>query len=125
MPLSQLKKGPERWWNNFRQKHRRKRGSSGGSNADSDEVGPVRLYDFTQNNPSDHNSHIERLPHYLQGIRSDNSTGELTNRNEDPILTDQEKNEVLTLVRENNISMDFILEMKEAFLLFDKVTASF
>ena len=38
-----------------------------------------------------------------------------------PLLSDVEKEELVTLVRDRNISMDFILEMKEAFLLFDKV----
>ena len=38
-----------------------------------------------------------------------------------PLLSDVEKQELVTLVRDRNISMDFILEMKEAFLLFDKV----
>lgn len=38
-----------------------------------------------------------------------------------PLLSDVEKQELVSLVRDRNISMDFILEMKEAFLLFDKV----
>lgn len=37
-----------------------------------------------------------------------------------PLLSDHEKRELVSLVRDKNISMDFILEMKEAFLLFDK-----
>ena len=42
-----------------------------------------------------------------------------------PLLSDHEKRELVSLVRDKNISMDFILEMKEAFLLFDKVTNLF
>ena len=42
-----------------------------------------------------------------------------------PLLSDVEKEELVTLVRDRNISMDFILEMKEAFLLFDKVFCSY
>ena len=38
-----------------------------------------------------------------------------------PLLSEQEKKELVALVTDQNISMDFILEMKEAFLLFDKV----
>ena len=38
-----------------------------------------------------------------------------------PLLSEQEKKELVALVTDRNISMDFILEMKEAFLLFDKV----
>ena len=40
---------------------------------------------------------------------------------DEQILSEAERREVLALVQDNNISMDFILEMKEAFLLFDKV----
>ena len=42
-----------------------------------------------------------------------------------PLLSDHEKRELVSLVKDKNISMDFILEMKEAFLLFDKVTYLF
>ena len=38
-----------------------------------------------------------------------------------PLLSENEKRELVSLVKDKNISMDFILEMKEAFLLFDKV----
>ena len=38
-----------------------------------------------------------------------------------PLLSEVEKRELVSLVKDKNISMDFILEMKEAFLLFDKV----
>ena len=38
-----------------------------------------------------------------------------------PLLSEIEKKELVALVKDKNISMDFILEMKEAFLLFDKV----
>ena len=38
-----------------------------------------------------------------------------------PVLTECEKRELVSLVKDKNMSMDFILEMKEAFLLFDKV----
>ena len=39
---------------------------------------------------------------------------------DDPVLTERDRKELMSLVNEN-ISMDFILEMKEAFQLFDKV----
>lgn len=38
---------------------------------------------------------------------------------DDPVLTERDRKELMSLVNEN-ISMDFILEMKEAFQLFDK-----
>ena len=60
--------------------------------------------------------------HYLQGIR--NSESPEVRAKEEQVLSDSERREVLNLVKENNISMDFILEMKEAFLLFDKVSNS-
>ena len=44
---------------------------------------------------------------------------------DEQILSEAERREVLALVQDNNISMDFILEMKEAFLLFDKVLEIF
>ena len=37
-----------------------------------------------------------------------------------PVLSERDRNELMSLANEN-ISMDFILEMKEAFQLFDKV----
>ncbi len=40
---------------------------------------------------------------------------------EEPLLTEQDHRELLSLLNQN-ISMDFILEMKEAFQLFDKVS---
>jgi len=68
--------------------------------------------------------------HYLKGIRrSDSLEGEQSTTGVGPkppappdeqILSEAERREVLALVQDNNISMDFILEMKEAFLLFDK-----
>ena len=39
---------------------------------------------------------------------------------EQPLLTRRDEEELIKLLKEN-ISMDFILEMKEAFQLFDKV----
>ena len=39
---------------------------------------------------------------------------------DEPVLTERDKKEFMSLANEN-ISMDFILEMKEAFQLFDKV----
>ena len=38
-----------------------------------------------------------------------------------PVLSEQDRKELMNLANEN-ISMDFILEMKEAFQLFDKVS---
>ena len=35
-----------------------------------------------------------------------------------PILSEHEKQELVSLVKDKHISMDFILEMKEAFLMF-------
>ena len=43
---------------------------------------------------------------------------------EAPLLTEQDHKELLSLMLNQNISMDFILEMKEAFQLFDKVQCS-
>ena len=40
---------------------------------------------------------------------------------EDMLISENEKNELVSLVTDKNISMDFILEMKEAFLYFDTV----
>ena len=40
---------------------------------------------------------------------------------DDPVLSERDRRELMNLVNEN-ISMDFILEMKEAFQLFDKVS---
>ena len=39
-----------------------------------------------------------------------------------PVLSERDRKELMNLANEN-ISMVFILEMKEAFLLFDKVKA--
>ena len=39
---------------------------------------------------------------------------------DEPVLSERDRKELMSLVNEN-ISMDFILEMKEAFQLFDKV----
>ena len=38
-----------------------------------------------------------------------------------PFLSEQEKKELVALVTDQNIPMDFILETKEAFLIFDTV----
>ena len=53
------------------------------------------------------------------------SNQEIQEKMDVPLLSDVEKEELVTLVRDRNISMDFILEMKEAFLLFDKVFCSY
>ena len=42
-----------------------------------------------------------------------------------PLLTECEKRELVSLVKDKNMSMEFILEMKEAFLLFDKVLCNY
>lgn len=42
-----------------------------------------------------------------------------------PVLTEEDRKEVMALMRTRNISMDFIMEMKEAFQLFDKVSFTF
>ena len=39
---------------------------------------------------------------------------------DEPVLSERDRKELMSLANEN-ISMDFILEMKEAFQLFDKV----
>jgi len=52
--------------------------------------------------------------------RGAGSTCSATAGNDEQILSDEERREVVALVNDNKISMDFILEMKEAFLLFDK-----
>ena len=61
--------------------------------------------------------------HYLKGIRRSDCIDpeEAKAAADEQILSHEERMEVMTLVQEKNISMDFILEMKEAFLLFDKV----
>ena len=41
-------------------------------------------------------------------------------RTDEPVLSERDRKEFMSLANEN-ISMDFILEMKEAFQLFDKV----
>ena len=57
---------------------------------------------------------------------SENKKTEKSQVNTDiPLLSDHEKRELVSLVKDKNISMDFILEMKEAFLLFDKVSKIF
>ena len=43
-----------------------------------------------------------------------------TGRGDEPVLSERDRKELMSLANEN-ISMDFILEMKEAFQLFDKV----
>ena len=43
-------------------------------------------------------------------------------RMEDTIISENEKKELVSLFTDKNMPMDFILEMKEAFLYFDKVT---
>ncbi len=44
--------------------------------------------------------------------------------NDEPVLSERDRKELMSLANEN-ISMDFILEMKEAFQLFDKVILLF
>lgn len=84
---------------------------------------------------------LERVTHWRRsrsgrgpngGDVSDNSSStggggtHLENGEEDasiqdePLLTEQDHKELMSLLNQN-ISMDFILEMKEAFQLFDKV----
>ena len=48
---------------------------------------------------------------------ADDDEGTVT---DEPLLTEEDRKELLSLLKQN-ISMDFILEMKEAFQLFDKV----
>ena len=52
--------------------------------------------------------------------RDNEKTERTENEGEQPLLTKQDEEELINLLKEN-ISMDFILEMKEAFQLFDKV----
>ena len=40
---------------------------------------------------------------------------------DEPLISERDKRELMSLAQEN-ISMDFILEMREAFQLFDKVS---
>ena len=40
---------------------------------------------------------------------------------DEPLISERDKRELMSLCQEN-ISMDFILEMREAFQLFDKVS---
>ena len=53
-----------------------------------------------------------------QHHRAPHSSG--NNEYEQPVLSERDRKELMSLANEN-ISMDFILEMKEAFQLFDKV----
>lgn len=46
------------------------------------------------------------------------------NNGDEPVLSERDRKEFMSLANEN-ISMDFILEMKEAFQLFDKVSSIF
>lgn len=53
------------------------------------------------------------------------SNTDLESKVEDTVISENERKELLSLFNDKNISMDFVLEMKEAFLYFDKVTFSF
>ena len=53
------------------------------------------------------------------------SNTDLESKVDDTVISENERKELLSLFNDKNISMDFVLEMKEAFLYFDKVTFSF
>lgn len=57
-----------------------------------------------------------RDEHEMRGVANGGAAGD----DEPPLLTEQDHKELMSLLNQN-ISMDFILEMKEAFQLFDKV----
>ena len=50
-----------------------------------------------------------------------NSNTDLESQVEDTVISENERKELLSLFTDKNISMDFVLEMKEAFIYFDKV----
>ena len=54
-------------------------------------------------------------------IETDTSQSDYDTRADDAVIRENEKREIVSLFTDKNISMDFILEMKEAFLFFDKV----
>ena len=57
--------------------------------------------------------------HFTAGNRQHRASSS-GNDYEQPVLSERDRKELMSLANEN-ISMDFILEMKEAFQLFDKV----
>ena len=50
------------------------------------------------------------------------SNTDIESQVEDTVISENERKELLSLFTDKNISMDFVLEMKEAFIYFDKVT---
>ena len=66
------------------------------------------------------NSSRESAAGSLQSF-SNSNVGGADGEGDFPLLSEQEKRELVSLVNDNNIPMDFVLEMKEAFSLFDKV----
>jgi len=161
MSLSRLRRAPERWWNNLKQRSQRQRNGSSSNGAGtgngSSNNGSTGSFDDThrggrggeRGRMDTYGSGMDLYPvvgvapgapgggadHYLRGIRNSTDPDAIEaevnqktagnggggGKNEEAqILSEEERREVLSLVKDNNISMDFILEMKEAFLLFDK-----
>ena len=63
-----------------------------------------------------------RRGHQAAAADLDDDTGSVSLQQDEPLLTEKDHKELMNLLSQN-ISMDFILEMKEAFQLFDKVSA--
>lgn len=100
-PLTRLRKAPSRllervsrWTRRARSSSRSRNGSECSSNGGSGGVG--------------------------RGSGDRNADDDEGTVNDEPLLTEEDRKELLSLLKQN-ISMDFILEMKEAFQLFDKV----
>ena len=68
-----------------------------------------------------HRSHKVFQPSSSNISSSKDSDTDFELREEDTVISDNEKKELVSLFTDKNISMDFVLEMKEAFLYFDKV----
>ena len=56
----------------------------------------------------------------MSGTSSSGYRDSCDRNRDEPVLSERDRKELMSLANEN-ISMDFILEMKEAFQLFDKV----
>ena len=74
----------------------------------------------------DNNSYSRRKQNFnLKNGNKRNGKNDIRSSSEtlvdDTLITETEKQELFSLGTDKNISMDFILEMKEAFLFVDKV----
>ena len=110
MSSSPSRKGPGKWWENLK----RKKNNRGCDNDKRCETQNATIQNFALNSHESKNG-----AHQLALADNDKKTRLEV---DDPPLSEQEKQELVSLVKDKNISMDFILEMKEAFVLFDKVS---